>query len=139
MSTVVFLVFSDSHNSKSLLLFIMDRKSRELILGLPFSDKELKTRNRRLNGYSVYVYWFYSDLKQMSTCDLEELLIEKDICSEEYFAVDLEFADVMSKPEITQIHKSKLCGKYWRSLTNNTRRAWKERAELVNGLPKTLT
>jgi hypothetical protein len=99
---------------------------------LPFSKKEILARNRTKTGYNVYQSWFYHDWKLCSDDEQRGALIQYSVHSgEEYDDED----SVISDPAITAVDVLRLCAKYWGGLTELTRRAWQNRAILVNQLP----
>ena len=115
----------------------MNKVDRDVVLGLRFSDRELESRSRNKTGYNVFQGWFTSDFEQCSSDEKQELLMKYGIVGDDFFdgVDDPNYADIASVPEIGAVHRSKLCGKYWRVLPAKGRMAWKERAELVNDLP----
>ena len=112
----------------------MNCNSRESILQLPFSHKELYSKSRNKTGYHVFLSQFHSEFAACSLQQQRDMLVEAGVHdARSYPAGDAD--SVCSVPTATGRDITRLSGYYWSGLGTDIKKGWNERAILVNELP----
>lgn len=103
------------------------------IATLPFTRKELAHTSRNRSGFHLFISIFFSDFKERSDVEKEELLRDASIWDGDTFEVNP--SSLLSPPTPTVVDIMRLGCKRWRSASKEVKNAWRNRAVALNALP----
>ena len=113
----------------------MNETTRHSIVTLPFTLKELQSKNRSKTAYNTFVGVFIYQFNILSYEEKKTILLSNNIHSPSSYQQHEEDPDIFDIPSCSGIDKSRLASMYWRRLSDELKLSWKERAILANNLP----
>ena len=113
----------------------MNETSRHSILILPYTSTEITSNNRNKTGYSTFVSVFIAEFNELTFNEKKQKLISNNIHRPEQYHQHERNPIIYDAPIATAIDKYRLASKSWGRLSEDLKKGWKERADLVNKLP----
>ena len=112
----------------------MNETTRHSIVTLPFTLKELQSKNRSKTAYNTFVGVFIYQFNILSYEEKKTILLSNNIHSPSSYQQHEEDPDIFDIPSCSGIDKLRLASMYWRRLSDELKLSWKERAILANNL-----
>ena len=128
-------IFFDDNNEIIIISFTMNETSRHSILTLPHTSAELQSNNRNKTGYGTFVSLFISEFNELSFDEKKKKLINNNIHSPNGYHRHERNPIIYDAPIATAMEKYRLASKSWGRLSDELKKCWSERADLVNRLP----
>ena len=108
--------------------------SVEYIQKLKPTSRDTYGNKRNLNGYNVFLRYFFSNFKILTDDDQAELLCDLEAHSREMYTLSEEDS-IFSLPEVTTVHIIKAAAIEWNKMESDAKNAWKLLAVEINNLP----
>ena len=113
----------------------MNETSRQSILTLPLTSKEVKSTNRNKTAYHTFVSIYIIEFNQLSFNQQKELLLNENIHQEfSYLQYDHD-PIIYDQPKASATDKMRLASKHWGRLSHELKESWLERSTTINNLP----
>ena len=113
----------------------MNQTSQHQILSLQQSTKEIHAKNRKKNGYNVYMSWCFIEFNELDYEQKKDRLVEARIRTSYEYEEYEENISIASEPDATTVDILRLAARNWRYMSDDLKDAWRERATIINQLP----